>query len=221
MHSPPDRPEEQTNEDYGFAQSYSWAASTVRRLLRGNDLFVPYDAVWPAGPIPEAVLRLPTVERWLNGSGGGMSFRRWVCEAEPFEEALLYYAAGEDSDMSYRAQRHGAFVGCTAARICHIGSPGGRLSRLTVSTLKALNTLVLNRIYTTDVERGRRANRRLLARRTLISLAKDLNKRRMRIPEARGWMIGLKMLDSIFDRSPEELRAWYPEYQHSLIKSAG
>ncbi len=214
--TPPDDPSEVPDPEYGTTKHYGPVARAVRRLLDADNVFVPYDDDWPRTPIPAAVLRL-RVSRWPNAAGWGMTFRRAVFLKEPFDEILAAYSATEDSDMSYRASRHGAFVGCDDARLCHIGSRGGRLGVLTVSSLKGLNSLVLHRINTTDVERGRRLCRRLLVRRAMIALAKDINKRRIDAPEARGWLHAVKMVDAIFDKTPEELRRWYPGYQRELL----
>jgi len=216
VNTPPDRPEEVPDAEYGTSRNYGAVAAFVRQLLRANDHFVPYDAEWPRLPIPEAVAKL-NVDRWGLAAGWGMTFRREICLKEPFEEILLSYAAGEDSDMSYRASRHGAYVGRNEARLCHVGSRGGRLDILTVSTLKGLNILVMHRLNTTDVERGRRSHHRLMARRALIALAKDLKAGRLQIPEARGWFRAVRMVNDIFDREPEQIRAWYPEFQKQVL----
>jgi GT2 family glycosyltransferase len=202
--------------EFGSTKSYGPVAKLVRAVLRADDLFVPYDAEWTHRPIPDSVKHLP-IERWLLAGGWGMTFRREVCLREPFDEILLYYAATEDSDMSYRATRHGAYVCRLDARLCHIGARSGRLPPSKLSTLQALNTLVLHRIYTTNVDRGRRLERRLIARRALIALVKDLRNRRLQLPEARGWVRGLRMLDDVFDRDEASLRAWYPGFQQALL----
>jgi GT2 family glycosyltransferase len=214
----PEPPDTGTAADpeFGATKTYGPVAKLVRTALRANDLFVPYDAEWSHRPIPEAVKHLP-IERWWLAAGWGMTFRREVCLREPFDEILLYYAAGEDSDMSYRATRHGAYVCRLDARLCHIGARSGRLPPSKLSTLQALNTLVLHRIYTTNVDRGRRLERRLIARRAVIALVKDLKNRRLQLPEARGWVRGLRMLDDVFDRDKASLRAWYPGFQQALL----
>jgi GT2 family glycosyltransferase len=217
---PPDEPNESADPEYGTTKNYSAVARFTRRLLNADDIFIPYEAEWPRLPIPEAVAKLK-VSRWTNAAGWGMTFRREICLKEPFDEILAAYSAQEDSDMSYRATRRGAFVGHDEARLCHIGSRGGRLSILTVSTLKGLNSLVLHRLNTDDVERGRTLSRRLLWRRTVIALAKDVQKRRWGCPDARGWFRAARMVDRIFDQTPDELRAWYPRLQSSLLADPG
>ena len=207
------------DSEFGTTKSYGLAAKFVRKVLRADDIFVPYDREWRHRPIPDPVQRLP-IERWWLAAGWGMTFRRSVCLREPFEEVLLYYAAGEDADMSYRATRHGAYVCRLDAALCHIGARGGRLPSTTLSTLQALNTLVVHRIHTTDVGRSRRLERGLMARRALIALVKDMQNRRFELPSARGWLRGYRMVDEVFDRDAAQLRAWYPDFQRTLLSES-
>jgi len=202
--------------EHGTTREYGLAARIVRRLLRADDLFVPYDVDFPRHPIPAAVERLAIGTRPLM-AGWGMTFRREVCVQEPFEEVLSHYAAGEDSDMGYRASRHGLLLTALEARLCHLGAGGGRLSPFVVAALGNLNPLVLHRLYSTDLARSRRRLRGLLWRRFWILLAKDLSRLRLSLPNARGILYAWRWLRTIFSLSEAQLRGWYPQFQKQLV----
>ncbi len=224
MHVP--RPPDQVDEtpgsetsEHGTTKRYGQLARLIRWLLKADDLFVPYDADFPSHPLPEAVQRLPIGTRPLM-AGWGMTFRREVCLKEPFEEILSRYAAGEDSDMGYRASRHGLLLTALEARLCHVGATGGRLPPFVVAMLGNLNPLVLHRLYSTDLKRSRRRSRSLLARRFLILLSKDVARRQFSLPNARGILGAWRWLGYVFSRSEVELRAWYPVFQKQLIEQS-
>jgi GT2 family glycosyltransferase len=202
--------------EHGTTRQYSGLARLVRWLLRADDVFVPYDAEFPQHTIPEPVRRLHIGTRPLM-AGWGMTFRRSICLKEPFEEILTHYAAGEDSDMGYRASRHGLLLTALDARLCHVGSTGGRLTPYVVAALGNLTPLVLHRIYSTDLALSRRRSRTLLRRRFLISLAKDLSRGRFSVPNARGIWFARRWRKRVFAQSEAELRQWYPEFQKQLI----
>jgi GT2 family glycosyltransferase len=218
--APPDGADDapaQGPSEYGTTKQYSPLARLVRGALRADDLFVPYDADFPQHAIPDAVQKLRIGTRPLM-AGWGMTFRRAICLKEPFEEILSFYAAGEDSDMGYRASRHGLLLTALDAKLCHVGSTGGRLSPFVVAALGNLTPLVLHRIYSTDLNRSRKRSRGLLWRRSLILLAKDLSKRKWSLPNARGIWFARRWLEHVFSQSEPELRAWYPEFQKKLIE---
>jgi GT2 family glycosyltransferase len=217
--APPDQPNDalaRNPSEHGTTKQYGAAARLVRRLLRADDLFVPYDADFPHHKIPEAVRLLPIGTRPLM-VGWGMTFRRAISEKEPFDEIMTHYAAGEDSDMGYRASRHGLLLTALEARLCHLGAGGGRLHPFVVAALGNLNPLVLHRIYSTDLARSRRRSRGLLWRRFWILLAKDLSRLRLSIPNGRGILFAWRWLGRIFAKTEPELRTWYPEFQKQLI----
>jgi glycosyltransferase involved in cell wall biosynthesis len=216
---PPDQPEDalaQPPSEHGTTKQYGPLARLIRRILRADDLFVPYDATFPQHVIPEAVRSLPIGTRPLM-VGWGMTFRREIAQQEPFEEIMTHYAAGEDSDMGYRASRHGLLLTALEARLCHLGAGGGRLHPFVVAALGNLNPLVLHRLYSTDLARSRRRSRGLLWRRFWILLAKDLSRLRLSVPNGRGILFAWRWLGRIFAKSEPELRAWYPEFQKQLI----
>jgi glycosyltransferase involved in cell wall biosynthesis len=206
--------------EFTSAKNYGPVARWVRHQLRADDIFIPYDRSYPAHPLPTAVAAL-AVDRWPMGAGWGLTFRREICRAEPFEEILINYAAGEDSDMSYRATRRGVYVGARRGRLCHLGAASGRAPTFVWAAFNMLNPVVLHALYSTDRRRSRMLHRRMLARRVLISVAKDLYYRRWTMPTARGALLALSMVGTIFRKSEQELRAWYPQFQAEKYKRAG
>jgi hypothetical protein len=150
-----------------------------------------------------------------------MTFRREISLAEPFEEILINYAAGEDTDMSYRASRRGVYVGARHGRLCHLGSGSGKVPTFVWAACNMLNPVVLNALYSSDRRRSRILHRRMLARRVLISVAKDVYYRRWTMPTARGALLALSMVGTVFRKSEQELRTWYSQFQAALYKRAG
>jgi glycosyltransferase involved in cell wall biosynthesis len=220
--APPDAsPESQTSAPTEFttAKNYGPLARWVRRILRADDIFIPYDRSFPAHPMPTAVAAL-AVDRWPMGAGWGMSFRREICLAEPFEEILINYAAGEDSDMSYRATRRGVYVGARHGKLCHLGSPTGRVPTFIWAVSNMLNPVALHGLYSTDRGRSRMLHRRMLSRRVLISAAKDVYYRRWTMPTTRAALLSLSKVGTVFRKSEHELRTWYPQFQAALYKRA-
>ena len=61
----------------------------------------------------------------------------------------------------------------------------------------------------------------MLARRVLISMAKDVYYRRWTMPTTHGALRALSMVGTIFGKSEQELRTWYPQFQAELYKRAG
>lgn len=222
MHVPippdiPDDPAALKPSLHGTTRSYGPVARLVRGLLRADDLFVPYDEDFPRHPIPPALERPEVGTRRLM-AGWGMTFRRSVSLAEPFEEIMTHYASGEDSDMSYRASRRGLLLTALEGRLCHIGASGGRMPAFVVVALGSLNPLVLHRIYSTDLKRSMRRSRVLLIRRACIGLLKDLSGGRFSVPNVRGIFFALKMMRSVFSKDERTLRQWYPAFQMELIQ---
>jgi len=205
--------------EFRTAKNYGRVARWVRSWLRADDIFIPYDRSFPAHPLPTPVAAL-AVDRWPMGAGWGLTFRREICLAEPFEEILINYAAGEDSDMSYRATRRGVYVGARRGRLCHLGAASGRVPTFVWAVFNMLNPVVLHTLYSTDRPRSRTLHRRMLVRRVLISAAKDMYYRRWSMPTARGALLALSLVGIVFCKSEQEIRTWYPLFQAKLYKKA-
>ena len=208
-----------TRTEFTTAKNHGPVARWVRRVLGADDIFIPYDRSSPSHPLPAALAAL-AVDRWPLAAGWGMTFRREICLAEPFEEMLINYAAGEGSDMSYRATRRGVYVGARHARLCHLGAVGGRAPTFVWAVFNMLNPVALHALYSTDRRRSQKLHRRMLTRRVLISAAKDVYYRRWTMPTARGALIALSKVGTVFSKSERELRAWYPQFQAALYERA-
>jgi len=190
----------------------------VRRLLGAENIFVPYDYDFPKHSVPNWIDRTAFGVR-ATLTGNRMAVRTSIVLKEPFEQLLERYASGEDSDMSYRASRHGLLLTAFRARVCHMQAPGGRLSQCAVTALGCTNPMALHRVYGQDQDRSRTESYRLLRRRLIIELTKDLCNGSVSFPRTRGVLIALKAARTIFGKSVDELRLWYPQFQHTLIRS--
>jgi GT2 family glycosyltransferase len=206
--------------EFTTAKDYGPAARWVRRWLGAEDIHVPYDRTTATRPLAAALAALP-IDCWMTAAGWGMTFRREIALAEPFEEILINYAAGEDTDVGFRAQRHGLYVGAREGRLCHLGHGSGRAPTFVWAVFNMLNPVVLSALHSTDRRRLPMLHRRVLARRLLLSVAKDAYYRRWTLPTARGAFKALLMVGTVFRQSEEELRNWYPKFQVDLYKRSG
>lgn len=218
--APPDDGDEgEAARPISATKSSTGLRRVVRRVLRADDIFVPYDEHYPVHELPLAVKQLRVGTR--NAMAGmTMTMRRPIAEREPFEEILLDRGP-EDSDMSYRASRHGALLTALDARVYHVGSPTGRFTPVSRAALGAIGPLVLHRIYSTNLRLSIKRSRRLLWRSFLISLCRDLSQREWRMPNTRGICMALWHMKSIFARDEQQLRAWYPAFQRRLLGLEG
>jgi glycosyltransferase involved in cell wall biosynthesis len=217
---PPDRPDDPEAlhpSVHSGTLRHGPIASLVRRALRTDDIFVPYDDDFPRHPMPETLAGL-SVTPWRCAAGWGMTFRREVCLKEPFADILIRYAAGEDSDMGYRASRHGLYLGAEAARLCHLGAQGGRIPAFAHAALGDMNPLVLHRLHGTCQGRSMERSKKLLRRRLLINFCKDVYRGYRQFPLTRGTLTAMRMCDEIFAKSEPELREWYPALQREVIE---
>ena len=90
-----------------------------------------------------------------------------------------------------------------------------------VAALGAMNPMALHVLHSTDLERSHRRTLRLLVRRFLIHVLKDLARGRVLLPDARGIWLAIRRMDGIFSRRPQELKEWYPKFQRELIAAKG
>ena len=107
------------------------------------------------------------------------------------------------------------------SRLCHLGAASGRAPTFVWAVFNMLNPVVLHALYSTDRQRSRMLHRRMLARRVLISLAKDVYYRRWTMPTTRGALLALSMVGAVFRKSEQELRVWYPQFQAEVYNRAG
>lgn len=189
----------------------------AKRWIKDHDIFIPYDFSFPKYLLPETLkdMRVHPVQMI---HGARMSFRRDILQQIRFEETLERYAVNEDNDVCYRASRLGMLLQALPARICHIESPEGRLSRFTTTALWGLNQAVLHRFHSPDLARFKPLFRNLLWRRLWTQTLKDLLDRRWSLPSTRGIWFALQHYEEVLAKTPAELRAWYPQFQQTLIK---
>ncbi|RKZ51372.1 MAG: glycosyltransferase family 2 protein [Candidatus Parabeggiatoa sp. nov. 3] len=188
----------------------------AKRLIKDDDIFIPYDLSFPKYTLPEtlkemAVHPVPMIH------GARMSYRREILEEVRFEETLARYAVNEDNDVCYRASRLGMLLQALKARICHEQTSGGRLTRLTTTVLWGLNQAVLHRFHSVDIDQFKKRFVKLLWQRLLTQTIKDVLDRRWTLPSTRGIVFVLRHYQEILSKTPDELRAWYPQFQHTLI----
>ena len=189
----------------------------AKRLIKDDDIFIPYDFVFPKYTLPETLKNL-AVHPVPMIHGARMSYRREILTQVRFEETLERYAVNEDNDVCYRASRLGMLLHALTARICHIETGEGRLTRLTTNALWGLNQAVLHRFHSADLPRFKKLFLKLLWRRLVTQTIKDILDRRWTLPSTRGLWLVLRYRDEIFSRTPAELRFWYPQFQQDLIQ---
>jgi GT2 family glycosyltransferase len=197
----------------------------LRRLVKSllnteGTYFLPYESASRQRELPASLrdLRVGIIQIM---AGYAMTFRRSVLLKERFCELLERYAAGEDQDLSYRASRHGLLLLAQDARLCHLEISGGRLSRRTTTALADLNPAAMQVLYSEDVPRVRREWSRIVQKRLLIRLLKDVSEREWTFQRTHGTLLALEKLHSVYECSHEELSSWYGQLQGELIAQDG
>ncbi len=192
-----------------------------RRLLSVNSdefSWVPYDADFPDREIPAEVRGLNIIRTRLIG-GMRMTFRRDAIAAVRFADLLAALAACEDFDATYRVSRRGVLVLALDARLHHLHTPGGRLSRGLTYKLGVLNGIVLHTLHSTDRRRSARRLARIYVRNVLIGLAADVLRGRWALPTPCAYLFGLSKINEIINMSSDKLNDYYSRYQRKLIES--
>jgi GT2 family glycosyltransferase len=188
------------------------------RWLGVMDYLLPYDANPPERPWPPGLKGLNLLPR-AGLYGAWMTWRRQAVEREPFDEVLDAYAYLEDADVSYRIARHGLLLLARDALLCHLQASGGRLSMATVSTLGALNALVLHRLHSSDQRLSISRYRSFLVKQFFVQGLRDLAAKSWSFPRARGVLSAVGQFRRVFTSSPQGLRQWYPSFQKELLQS--
>jgi len=186
-------------------------------LMDAKKLFLPYDGDFPAHPIPPSLANLNVWQVELF-QGYRMTFRREVIAKETFEPLLRYYSAGEDLDASYRVSRHGCLLMALDAKLHHYQSAGGRLSRFKISVLSALNQALCIRKNAPNLRQLKGLYYRLMMRRIVAELLKDLLSRRWSLPQARGMVVANRYSHKLFSLSESELADWYVQFQREFLE---
>jgi GT2 family glycosyltransferase len=184
-------------------------------LMNSGAQWVPYDGTFPKHDLPADVRSLD-VETVNLLSGYQMTFRRTVLENERFEPLVRQYATFEYQDLMNRVQRHGAMVVAHRARLHHAEAPGGRSHRRVVSATQTINQAWYVRQHSADLIRDRRKVMRLAKRRVVADFLKDVLKRRIDLPHARGAWFGYRHVAPIFDAPIDDARQYYMNMQSEL-----
>ncbi|MEL7348913.1 MAG: glycosyltransferase family 2 protein [Pseudomonadota bacterium] len=145
--------------------------------------------------------------------------RRAVVLAEPYEEALRYYASMEDLDASYRWRRHGLSVAVREAAIYHHTAASGRLPRRLVTALQVMNAAFLVRKNGRDPAQLKRRVRTLQWRRLLAEVLKDAVSRRWDFPQVRGVLYAMRHWRRIWDLDRDALDEAYPTLQREMMET--
>jgi len=188
----------------------------AKRLIKDDDIFIPYDFSFSQYTLPENLKNLATHPVPMM-HGARMTYRRKILTQIRFEEILARYAVNEDNDVCYRASRLGMLLHALNAQICHVQVSEGRLTRFTTTALWGLNQTVLHRLHSSDIERFKKLFVKLLWRRLLTQTIKDILDRRWTLPSTRGIWFVRQHYPTILAKTPAELRHWYPQFQQTLL----
>ena len=182
---------------------------------RGEDSFLPYALHWPRQTIPPDLAHLDLQPaKALNGFR--MTFRRDVITQVGFLGMLVGSAPFEDIEATHRATQHGLVVNAKRARLCHLAWSSARLNHFSLSALWAMNAAVLQVLHGQDKPALERIWRRRTAKAMWFELAKDLLKRRWRLPAFNGLRVARRLLPRIYSMTPMQLERWYPRVQRRI-----
>lgn len=184
----------------------------IRKLLRADERFVPYDPEPLIHDVPASLDGLG-LRSWTVAAGFHLTARREAALREPFEDRLMGYSPGEDSDATYRFTRHGPLLFQPAAIVHHMEAPGVRFGMFRRTALGAINPLLLHRVHSTDRAFSERENRALLRRRLLIEFAKDVQNLDFSLSRARGIAFALRHVGEIMSARDEEIDALFERFQ--------
>lgn len=185
-------------------------------LQNSEELFIKYDEPRSL-VVPEPLAQFDvTPVSFMPGSG--MSVRRAVAVSEPFDTALRFYAAFEDLDVAYRYARHGAVLRANRAHLHHFEAAGGRVKRKKLVIFQLLNMLIFLKRHASDPDCFLPVYRRLLRRRLVGEVLKDLLSGRLSLPQARGVVTVMRTWRQVWVRDVSELDSWYPKLQANILE---
>lgn len=187
-------------------------------LMSVDRTFIAYDA-------PRNALRADLVRRLGIGNcvavkhikGFALTVRRGIVLKEPFEEALLSYSPGEDTDATYRFTRHGANARVTDARLYHHHAAAGRIKRRQAIELTMTNLAFFLRKRSSNLRRDIFRYYVLALRRLLAELLKDGLSRRWSFPQLRGTFAGIRRSFAVFRADRDTLGDWYQGVQKEIL----
>lgn len=186
-------------------------------LMNIEVLWIPYERQFPRHSIPLTVQHLNVAPARLL-HGWRMTYRRSAIAAECFEPLLIYYAAAEDLDASYRVSRQGALVEASDAKAHHFYSGSGRINRFQVNAISVLNQALFLKKNSDNLGRDLIRFYILNTRRFVADLLKDLLSRRLTLPQVRGLLTGFWYAPTIFRQSLDDLKDSYPRLQRKLMQ---
>ncbi|UXU75287.1 MULTISPECIES: glycosyltransferase family 2 protein [unclassified Paracoccus (in: a-proteobacteria)] len=153
--------------------------------------------------------------------GFALTLRRWVAQAEPFDEGLVGSCMAEDLDASYRFGRHGLLGFAPDAPIRHLEAAAGRDRRRINSTLALLNVAYFVRRNSDRPRRDLARYALWYLRMTLAELPKDLAGGRWRLPQLRGALDAGRHLPALLRQTRADLPGWYQTIQTRLVSGPG
>jgi len=168
-----------------------------------------------AGEIPAALSDRVRPAPYIPGCQ--MTARREMLLEEPFEGALLSYAAVEDRDASYRFGRHGLIVQALAAPLHHSEVQMSRLKRRQVTAMHLLNVAFITRKNTRAPLSHLGAVWIMTLRRLLAEFLKDAATKRWDFPQLQGVLIAMRHLPDLCRRKEPQLSAWYEGLQREIL----
>lgn len=186
--------------------------TTIRKFLRADDRFVPYDPNLKLHEIPKGLEQFD-LRSWATAAGYHLTARREAALREPFEDRLTGYSPGEDSDITHRFTRHGPIIHRIDALIHHMEAPGARFGLFRRTALGALNPLLLHRVHSVDLVFSERENRAVLRRRLVIEFAKDIQNQDFRFSRTRGIAYALRQVKTIMRSPDDQIDAMFDKYQ--------
>lgn len=181
-----------------------------------QEIFLQYDGTRQR-PLP-AALQKQDVETVSFLPGYGMTVRREVARAEPFDTALRYYAACEDIDVSYRYAKHGHLLFAPKARLHHFEVAGGRMNRKKVIVFQLLNMVVYLRRHAENPDDWTGRYQVMMYRRLLAEFLKDLLSGRMDFPQMRGVLTARGYWRQLWAVPVDQLDDYYPELQRHILE---
>jgi glycosyltransferase involved in cell wall biosynthesis len=188
----------------------------LERLTNTKESFIPYNFVLKKQTLPDELKNMAACPLpWMPCAY--MSIRREVIEKIPFDDILIRYAVFEDFDVCCRASRFGMILHALKARIWHTTASHSIVSRFTRTVVWGLNSAVLHRLHSTDIARSKTLITKLLWRTLVNRTIKDVLTFYWSLPSTRGFLFAYRHYEKIFSMTPEELRAWYPQFQQTLF----
>jgi GT2 family glycosyltransferase len=124
-------------------------------------------------------------------SGCYMTFRREICEKEPFTDWLKGYSVAEDYDISNRARRHGIIAKHRSALCHHAKTVGGRPANYQLEYSRALNHWLLHTLYAACRRVAFARMTKWSAHSLFYAALVDIKNRKATLPAVRGLLSGV------------------------------